>query len=115
MSQMITAHDLLLAHVLVSNRLGRRAEVNDVRVLHDVVQQLRGNLAWLSQTEKAAYLGVQLVKKRPFAHSNNATAVALTMAFMGSSEDLEVGKVMNAIISSSVIDEVAIQLESVRE
>jgi len=115
MTRNLTAQDILVIHVFVCEALGSRVELMKPRVLNDIESQLKTNLNWFSSIEVAAYVGLQITKRKPFKSANNATATALTIALLGANKNINVQAAFDALESSSVVEDVADQLVLIGE
>lgn len=77
-----TKQELLLANVLVSKSCGGKAKLVNRQALELIDQQLDGNLSWLSREQTAAYVGLSIIKNKPFSENNSKTAIAISLSMM---------------------------------
>ncbi len=111
----ITAQDLLVAHIHICHMVAKPSNLQIPQVLNDIENQLKTNLSWFSGMQAAAYIGLQIIKRRPFEYANDATATALTMAIAGLDDvmiktDKDILLVNSILDSSSVVDDVVDEL-----
>lgn len=109
----ITAQDLLIANAQICSVLNTEVKLVNPALLTETEFQLKTNLNWFKLNEVAAYVGIQIAKKQPFAQANVATAVALVMALMGLKTKEDMQKVVQCLSASSVVDEIASELSSI--
>lgn len=106
----VSAQDILIAHIYLCHALKLEAKLVKPGVLKDIESQLNNNLSWFSPLELAAYVGLHLIKQKPFAFANKATAASMVMAITRDSSGLSAQEIVAVLESSSIVDEVADRL-----
>jgi len=70
------AKDLLLAHILMAEKFGFEAKLNNPDLLKIIERQLAYEFSTMSPIKKASYVAYTIASVKPFQNHNNATAIA---------------------------------------
>lgn len=105
----MTAQEVLACNVLLCQGSNKKVLLSKPDALLNMVGQLSSNLSWFSLAEKASYMGMQIIKQRPFGSLNRATAAAIVMTILKKT-NVKPDVVVDILESSSVVDEVAAKL-----